>query len=142
MTQFARPSADTVRTGWTDQAGGTSSVFTTIDEVVADDSDFIRTAAPPGANEYETLLTAVTDPAVSTGHVMRWRRGKVGLALGGAATINLTVRLLQGAGQIVSRSDPAIPEAFTDTSYTLTAGEADSITDYADLRLEFVAAQV
>lgn len=140
MPQFARPSADTVRTAWTDEAGGTTSIYTGIDEASAEDTEFIKTAAPPGTNEFETLLTAVTDPVSSSNHVMRWRRRKQPAS--GSADINLTVRLLQGTTQIVSRADNTLPGTFTDTSYTLSAGEADAITDYSDLRLEFVAAQV
>lgn len=140
MAQFARPSADTVRTAWTDQAGGTTTIYTTIDEVSASDADYIKTSAPPGANEFETLLTSVTDPVSSTGHVMRWRRRKQPAS--GSAQINLTVRLLQGTTQIKSVSDTDIPGSFTDTSATLSGGEADSISDYTNLRLEFVATQV
>lgn len=140
MPQFARPSADTVRTGWTDQAGGTTNIFGTIDESVASDTDYIKTPTPPGTNEFETLLTSVTDPLSSSGHIMRWRRRKQPAS--GSAQIDLTVRLLQGTTQIKSVSDTNLPGTFTDTSATLSAGEADSITNYADLRLEFVAAQV
>lgn len=140
MPQFARPSADTVNTGWTDQAGGGTNIYTTIDETVASDADYIKTSSPPGSNEFETLLSAVTDPAASTGHIMRWRRRKQPAT--GSAQINLTVRLMQGTTQIVSRADNDLPGSFTDTSYTLTGPEADSITNYADLRLEFVATQV
>lgn len=140
MPQFARPSADTVRTGWTDQAGGAVNIFTTIDEVVAEDVEYIKTPTPPGANEFESLLTSVTDPVSSTGHVMRWRRRKQPAT--GSAQINLTVRLVQGVTQITSQADTNLPGTFTDASYTLSAGEADAITNYADLRLEFVAAQV
>lgn len=140
MPQFARPSADTVRTAWTDQAGGTTTIYTTIDETAASDADYIKTATPPGANEFETLLTSVTDPVSSTGHIMRWRRRKQPAS--GSATINLTVRLLQASTQITSQADNGLPGAFTDTSYTLSGAEADAITNYADLRLEFVAAQV
>jgi len=137
MAQFARPSADTVRTGWTDEAGGTTDIYTGIDEVSAEDTEYIKTAAPPGSNEFETLLTAVTDPISSTGHVFRWRRRKQPAS--GSDDVTLTVRLLQGTTQIKSVTDATIPGTFTDTSSTLSAGEADSITDYSDLRLEFVA---
>lgn len=140
MPQFARPSADTVRTGWTDQAGGTVTIYTTIDESVASDTDYIKTPTPPGANEFESLLTSVTDPLSSTGHIMRWRRRKQPAT--GSAQINLTVRLLQGVTQITSQADNNLPGTFTDTSYTLSAAEADAITNYADLRLEWVAAQI
>lgn len=139
IPQFARPSADTVRTGWVDEADGVTDIYTGIDEVTAEDAEYIKSPTPPGTNEFETLLTSVTDPASSTGHIMRWRRRK---QPPGGATINLTVRLLQGVTQITSQADNGLPTSFTDTSYTLSAGEADSITDYTDLRLEFVAAQV
>lgn len=137
MAQFARPSADTVRTGWTDQAAGTTNIYTTIDESVASDADYIKTATPPGTNEFETLLTTVTDPLSNTGHVMRWRRRKQPAS--GSNDVNITVRLLVSTTQITSQADNVIPGTFTDTSYTLSAGEADAITNYADLRLEFVA---
>jgi hypothetical protein len=137
MAQFARPSADTVRTAWTDEAGGTTDIYTGIDEVSAEDTEYIKTPTPPGANEFETLLTTVTDPLVSTGHIMRWRRRKQPAS--GSDDVTLTVRLMMGGTQITSQSDPTIPGSFTDTSYTLSGGEADAITDYSTLRLEFVA---
>jgi hypothetical protein len=140
MPQFGRPSADTVRTAWTDQAGGITTIYTTIDETVASDADYIKTPTPPGANEFETLLTSVTDPVSSTGHIMRWRRRKQPAS--GSAQINLTVRLMMTSTQITSQADNNLPGSFTDTSYTLSGAEADAITNYADLRLEFVAAQV
>ena len=140
MPQFARPSADTVRTAWTDEAGGIVDIYTGIDEVTAEDVEYIKTPTPPGANEFETLLTTVQDPLSSANHVMRWRRRKQPAA--GSAQINLTVRLMEGATQRVTQSDTNLPGTFTDTSYTLSGGEADTISNYADLRLEFVAAQV
>lgn len=141
MAQFARPSADTVNTAWTgvgvDTAGNR---YQNIDETAASDADYIKTPTPPGTNEFETLLTSVTDPLSSTGHIMRWRRRKQPAS--GSAQINLTVRLMQTSTQITLQSDTNLPGTFTDTSYTLSGAEADAITNYADLRLEFVAAQV
>lgn len=137
MAQFARPSADTVRTAWTDQASGTTNIYTTIDESSPSDADYIKTSAPPGANEFETLLTSVTDPVSSSNHVMRWRRRKQPAS--GSNDVTITVRLLQNTTQITSQSDATIPGSFTDTSYTLSGAEADAISDYTNLRLEFVA---
>jgi len=140
MAQFARPSADTVNTAWVEDDGTSVNMFQEIDETAFDDADYIKTAAPPGANEYETLLTTVTDPVSSANHVMRWRRRKQPAS--GSADINLTVRLMVGAVQITSQADNTLPTSFTSTSYTLSGAEADAITNYADLRLEFVATQV
>lgn len=126
-------------TGWLDDGGGAVNLWTRIDEVTASDVDFVKSPTPPGSNEYEFGLTNVTDPVSSTGHIMRWRRRKQPV---GAAQQNLTVRLMQGVTQITSVADNNLPEAFTDTSYTLSGAEADAITDYPDLRVELVAAQV
>jgi len=139
VAQFARPNADDVRTGWTEDDGVTTTIFDQIDETVADDLDYIKTAAPPGANEYEAGLSSVTDPVSSTGHIMRWRRQK---DASGGAQINLTVRLLEGVTQITSQSDANIPSAWATSSYTLSGAEADAITNYGVLNQEFVAAQV
>lgn len=140
MPQFARPSSDITVTGWTTDTGGTTNLWAAIDEATPfSDADYVKSPTPPGTNEYETKLSAVTDPNASTGHVMRWRRRKQPT---GSAQINLTVRLLQGTTQITSQADNDLGTSFADTSYTLSAAEADSITDYSDLRLEFVAAQV
>lgn len=79
----------------------------------------------------------MTDPQSSTGHIIRWRRRKQPAS--GSNDVNLTVRLLQGSTQITSQADNTIPSTFTDASYTLSTAEADSITDYSNLRLEFVA---
>lgn len=140
MPQFARPDSDVTVTGWVEDDGTSVDMWDEINEASASDTDYVKSPTPPGTNEYEAGLTDVTDPLSSTGHVMRWRRRKQPAS--GSADINLTVRLMQTTTQIVSRADNAIPGTFTDTSYTLSAGEADSITDYTALRLEFVAAQV
>jgi hypothetical protein len=141
MAQFARPeSPDVTVTGWTEDDGTTDALWDEINEVSFDDATYVKSATPPGANEYETTLSDVTDPLVSTGHIMRWRRRKQPAS--GSAQINLTVRLMQTTTQITSQADNNLPGAFTDTSYTLSAGEADAITDYTALRIEFVAAQV
>lgn len=140
MAQFARPDADVTVTNWQEDDGTTDALWGRIDEASASDTDYVKSPTPPGTNEYEAGLSDVTDPIASTGHIMRWRRRKQPAT--GSAQINLTVRLMQTTTQIVSRSDTDLPGSFTDTSYTLSAGEADSITDYNALRLEFVAVQV
>lgn len=53
--------------------------------------------------------------------------------------INLTVRLMQGTTQIASWTHTGIGTGFTLATQTLSTTEADSITDYTDLRLRFTA---
>jgi hypothetical protein len=65
----------------------------------------------------------------------------------GGDTITLTVELRQGyvnegaPGTLIATVMNAvtIDETWTTTTYNLSAGEADAITNYADLFLRFVA---
>lgn len=148
MAQFGRPSADTYNTDlYTDQGGGGTNIYTTIDETSASDADYIRSPLGPTSDVYVTALTTLEDPVSSTGHTVRWRYGK---DASGGATVNLTVELRQGyvnegtPGTLIATclSAGAVPDTFTDGSYTLSAGEADAITNYGSLFLRFVANQV
>jgi hypothetical protein len=57
-----------------------------------------------------------------------------------ASTADLTVTLYQGATPKASKVITGITvSAFTDDEFVLTGGEADSITDYNDLRIGFKA---
>lgn len=146
MAQFGRPSADTYRdAAWTEDDGTTDALFGEIDESVASDTDYIKTSVAPTSEAYVTALTTVEDPISSSGHVVRYRYAKS--AAGGAA-VDLTVELRQGyvneAGQgtlIATWSHTDISDVFTTQTQTLSGAEADSITDYADLFLRFVANQ-
>jgi hypothetical protein len=137
-TQYARP-ASTVGAGtWTDQAGGTTNIHTTLDETSADDADYVRSQlSPTGANPYETALGSLTDPASSTGHVLRYRLRKE--ATGNAMAV--TVALMEGATQRATWTETDIGTAWATVERTLTGGEADSITNYADLRVRLTATE-
>ena len=152
MAQFANPSADITDGNWLNQAASAVNIFSSLVADVngaigaGDDSDFAESGLAPSADAYATQLTDPEDPQVSTGHIMRWRRGKN--ASGGAA-IDLTVQLRQGyvsegtQGTLIRGvADNTIPDAFTNaTPITLSGAEADSITDYTDLQLRLVANQ-
>jgi hypothetical protein len=146
MAQFGRPSADTSIGTYTDQAAGVTNIYTTIDESVASDADYIQSVLAPSSAPYATKLTNLEDPISSTGHVVRWRVGK---SAAGGATLNVTVQLRQGyvsegtPGTLIASKGPtAVPDAFTDDSLTLSGAEADSITDYTSLYLRFVVTTV
>lgn len=146
MPQFARPSTDTTRESYTDEAGGTTNIYTKIDETTADDNDYIKSAAAPTSDVYVTKLTSVEDPVASTGHIIRYRYRK---SAASGAQIDLTAQLRQGyvsegtlGTQIATYSHTNVSDAWTTTTQTLSGGEADSITNYADLFLRFVFNQV
>lgn len=146
MAQFGRPSTDTTREGWEEDDGTTASIFDQIDEAVADDADYIRSALVPTTDAYVTKLTAVTDPLQSTGHIVRYRYGKDAAA---GAQINIVVELRQGYVSEASLGTLIHAETHTNVglypiagSFTLSGAEADSITNYADLFLRITANQV
>lgn len=145
MPQFGRPSTDTTRVGWEEDDGTIVDIFDQIDETSPDDGDFIRTGLGPVNSVYVTKLSNMTDPVSSTGHVIRYRYSKDAAA---GSVINLTVQLRQGyvsegsLGTLIQEwihSD--ISESLTSAAQTLGTVETDSITNYADLFLRFVANQ-
>ena len=147
MPQFGRPSSDTTLEAWEEDDGTTVAIWDQIDEVTADDLDYIRSALVPTNDAYVTQLTSVTDPLQSTGHIVRYRYGKDAAA---GAQIDLTIQLRQGYVSEVSLGTliatvatlTNIPSGWTAGTYTLTAVEADSITNYSSLYLRFLANQV
>jgi ethanolamine ammonia-lyase large subunit len=148
MPQFARPSADTLRDNWFDEAAGTTNIFTHIDEASADDNDFVKTQLTPTADVYVTKLSAVSDPVSSANHIVRFRYRKEATS---GEQIDLTVQLRQGytnegaQGTLIATVATLVDitgAAWTQVAYTLAGAEADAITNYADLYLRFVGNKV
>jgi len=145
--EFARPSADAYNgDGWKEDDGTTTTIFDQIDEVVADDADFIRSPLTPTNDAYVTKLTSVTDPLSSTDHIVRYRYGK---DAAGGDQIDLIVQLRQGyvnegspGTLIASQTHTNIGVAWIAGTFTLSGAEADAITDYTDLYLRFVGNKV
>lgn len=143
MAQFGRPSADTLRDNWEEDDGTTTNIYDQIDESSSDDADYIRTQLSPSDDVYVTKLSAVEDPLTDTGHVVRYRYRKDATS---GEQIDLTVELREGyvdestkGTLIASNTHTNIGgSSWTAGSFTLSGGEADSITDYSDLYLRFV----
>lgn len=143
MPQFARPDATTDNTGaFTDQAGGSVNLHLVIDEVTADDADFIRSVVSPATTPITFSLSDVTDPVSSTGHIMRMRTST---DLNAQEVLDFVQQLRQGyvseASQgtlIASQSRTGVSSTtWTTSAYTLSAAEADAITDYTALYHRF-----
>ncbi|RDD62620.1 LamG-like jellyroll fold domain-containing protein [Ferruginivarius sediminum] len=132
--QYLRPSQDGNAGNWSPSTG--SDLYAMLDEANPDDGDYIESSNLPANEVTQIKLGAAADPGVNTGHVIRYRYEKTG-----SAQIDLTVRLTQGQGgtTVATWSHTNIPTSWTGAEQTLTTGEADSITDYADLWLEFEA---
>jgi hypothetical protein len=144
MSQHARPVVDITRTNWADPLGGTTHLAGQISEENANDTEYIETGLAPTNAVYVAKLSFVTDPQVSTGHILRYHFRKNADA--GDAQ-DLTVELRQG---YVSEGTPGtLIKAVTHTaiagtgwtagSVTLSGAEADSITNYNELYLRVLA---
>jgi hypothetical protein len=120
----ARPASDVTTGAWSPNFG--ASLFAVIDEVFAQDFNFITTTS---VSVSEVLLSEVPDPLSSSNHTINFRSRGQG---------TLVVDLLQGA-VVISSYTPTLLPTFNSYSWTLTGPEADSITDYSDLRLRFTA---
>lgn len=128
MTQFARPVSDLSNTGWT-----TAPLWSKVDEVSPSDADFIDSSALTSENICELNLNAVTDPGLSTGHVLKVRC----LHNGSTDTFTMNLKRASTGAVIASRDLTGAPSSFTQLNFPLTGAEADSIVDYADLSIEF-----
>lgn len=131
------PTSDISAGAWTTEIGGTTNLYTSVDETSANDADYIQSEAAPAASAVKVRLASMTDPAVSYGHYIAYRIGKLG-----TGQINMVVRLKQGVTVIASWSHTDVSSTITEYIQPLSAAEADSITDYTALDLEMEGTQV
>jgi len=130
------PNADVTDGSWLNELGNNTNLYASIDEIAANDTDYIESPALSSGNSdtCEIALTASGDPQRSFGHKFAYRYQALGVA-----TMNLTVRLIQGTTIIASNTHNSVGGTLVNSELTLSAAEADSITDYSDLRLRFTA---
>lgn len=121
----------TVVVGW-------SNTYTAINETTRDDSDFIQSHILPLEETTVTLFEAglsdLTDPTTGLGHIMRYAYKK---DLAGGRTLELQVRLLDGSTARATRTHTDIGSSWVQADETLTVAEADAISSYTNLRIEF-----
>jgi len=131
---FLRPDSTTSTGTWTTNSGGVD-LHTAIDEVSADDADYIQSAASPSN---DTCVVALSNPSggVDTGAdvTVNYRYQRVG-----AQNVDLTVSLKEGVTTIATQSHTSIPATVTAGTLTLTPAERAAVTDWNALTLEFVA---
>lgn len=127
-TQKLAPVSDVSAGSWTPSSG--TDLYAMLDETAASDTDYI---AATSATTCTLALASGSDPASSTGHILRYRLPP------GSGTVS--VALKQGTTTIASWGPHTLIGTTAQTfAQTLTGGEADSITDYSALRVEFTSA--
>lgn len=137
MTQYARPDADSVAGNWVNESGSGSNLYQSIDESTPSDSDYcISTDSFGSTDTMRVELSGVTDPTSASDHKVVYRaKGTDPSGFYGIPT--LTVTLKQGSTTIATATNSSLSGSFTEYTITLSSAEANNITDYTDLLLEF-----
>jgi hypothetical protein len=132
---FLRPDADQSDGSWLNEASSNTNIFASVDESSTNDSDYIQSSTTLG----DKVRLRLSDPGttVSTPMIVRYRakRGS------GNASAGIIGRLFQGTTQI-STWTLAVDDTLTTYTYTLTAPEFASISDFNDLFVEFEYAYI
>lgn len=123
MSQFIRPTSDISTGSW-----ATTPLWSKLDD--NSDADYVTSDVVVG-DSFRVHLGNPDDPLVSTGHIIRarWRRAS-------GTTAGAKLRLYQGSTLIATLTNSSLGGSFATSSLTLTGAQADSITDYTDLRLD------
>jgi hypothetical protein len=129
MTQTARPTSDITTDDWS-----TTPLWSKVND--ASDGTYIDSDHSGGVNPCMVKLASLTDPVSSSGHII-YARAAVGSGSGAGEV--LVWRLYQGEVLVGGTSAAVSRTTITTYSYTLSAGQADSITDYTDLRIQLIA---
>lgn len=122
--QKLRPTSDISAGSWTPSTGAT--LYGVIDETTANDTDYISTTT---SSTCEVRFEAGGDPVSSVGHIIRFRA---------KALTSLTAYLYQNTTLISTFVATGISNTvYQDFTWTLSESEANSITDYTNLRVRF-----
>ena len=135
MVQIARPDADISAGSWTlEGSAPEGTIWESLDEVSANDAvDYIESVG--GDHTCEVGLETLTDPGGNTGYVLRLViRGE-----GSGGPERCLIALFEGATQRAISGNLSSRAAWGAVSYTLTTGEADSITAFTDLRIKLIS---
>ena len=126
MAQISKPDADITDGGWKRSDDDTN---TNLYQLVSDGTTTYIYEGSAGSPTTCTLgLENLSDPSSSSSHTITVSGKYVDSAS------NVTFYILQGAS-IIGGGTGTLTTSFASYTYTLTASEADSISDYNDLRI-------
>ncbi|GAB6908661.1 hypothetical protein JCM12296A_45010 [Desulfosarcina cetonica] len=126
--------ASTVSAGpWT--AHGAGSMQAAVGGDRPDDDAWIASGVNPAGDTAELRFGALTDPVLSSGHVLRVRHR----VNDDGRRVELTVKLFDGGTEIAAWSQEVGSTEWQTTTHTLTALQTDQIGAYGNLRVKVVA---
>ena len=129
-SQRAAPISDVSAGGWT----AATSLWSEVDEPVADDANEITSSATANDTAELALRPLRTPLPGSGGHKLRYRIKRTGVS-----PVAMQVSLLQGAAIIATWTHASVPSSYTTYEQVLTDPQQAAITDYANLRVRLVA---
>jgi hypothetical protein len=131
MPQFSRPILDRNISGaWVNEAGGTTNLYLSVDEIVLDNLDYLQTGNNPGNTDlYEGNLSNLDVPQTGD-HIVRYTIGK---NTGGGRTIDFIVRLFNSNDIEIGNWTHLNIDAQVTFVETLTAPELALINSYDGL---------
>lgn len=134
---YGRPNADITDGSWVNEAGSNVNLYASISEESANDSTYVRSGAlnaGGAADSMEVSFSSLSDPGSSGNHSISYRYQRWG-----QNQVDLVVKVMQGGTEIASWTHTNIPQSLTEATQLLTGPQADSITNYGDLRVRFIA---
>ncbi len=146
MTQYGRPSEDISVGNWLDEGAAASSIYASIDETAANDTDYVTSETGPASSVYVTKLSSIEDPSASINHIMKYRYKKNAQS---GCQIDLTIQLRQDYTNegsqgtlLASAFHVDVASAWTTASYGLSGSETNDISDYGSLYFRIYGDQV
>lgn len=137
LYQISRPISDTILGSWTDQDGGVTNIYLSIDEDIPSDIDYVKSPNLPLANTYKFKLENVDNPGIDVHHGLSIRARKPN----DVGSLRLTVRLLEGSTLIATRQT-LVGLSWVTFGFDFTEAEVGNITDYSNLYVELEATEV
>ena len=127
--QFGRPIADITTAGF-----APTPLYSALNETSPDGTASEVTSTNNGGNQtVEVKLGPVTDPLSSTGHII-----SVYVKKTSSRSSAMVFSLVQGTTVLASSGSTTLTTTYTQYDYTLSGAEANSISDYTDLRIRVV----
>ena len=126
--------SDTAIGNWTDWDGGTTALYSRVNETLADERNgsYVQSGVGPSGDILKLAFEAVPDPGIHSDHVLRYRFY--------APDDEVVVRLVEDTTTIAEWTHTAgTVVEYTTFESTLSTAEAESITDYSDLHFEIEA---
>ena len=133
VSQYARPNASTAVDPMAIGIVGGATYHEVVDETSANDADYFYSLTATSGFDVTLGLSDLTDPQASAGHVLKARFAKLT-----TASATAVAYLYQGTTMIAAMSSATLTTTPTTYSYTLSATEANAITDYTDLSIRVV----